>query len=140
MDQKTESSATVGPVIAALGHGSSDAEFARADLVRAASALARESGASLECLTIDTGRPSSAEEGESMARTLRFARGLGAVVSSAPDIDAASGSSSTRRRRAPPRSSSAGAGGDCSAGASPIALRPCVRPSRSWRYGRPAPR
>ena len=81
----------LGPVIAALGYGTSGDEILRADLVRAASALARESGASLECLTIDTGRPSSAEEGESMARTLRFARGLGAVVSNAPDIDAVSG-------------------------------------------------
>lgn len=84
MDRSAEASA--GPVIVALGYGHSGI-----DLVRTGSALARDSGARLECLTIDTGREASAEEGEELARTLRFARGLGAVVSSAPDIDVASG-------------------------------------------------
>ncbi len=75
-----------GPVIAALGSGSPNDE-----LVRAAGALARESGASLECVTIDNGRASSAEEGESMARALRQARSLGAEVANLPDIDVAAG-------------------------------------------------
>jgi|GEM_PF-876222 two-component system sensor histidine kinase KdpD len=75
-----------GPIIVALGFDASGA-----DLIRAGHALARESGASLECVTIDTGTAASAEEGERMAEALRLARGLGALVSVEPDIDAAAG-------------------------------------------------
>jgi two-component system, OmpR family, sensor histidine kinase KdpD len=74
------------PVIAALGPGESGAE-----LIRVAGALARGAGAGFECLTIDTGRTASAEEGERMAEALRLARSLGAEVVNEPNIDAAAG-------------------------------------------------
>jgi two-component system, OmpR family, sensor histidine kinase KdpD len=73
-------------VIAALGFGESGP-----DLIRAASALARESGAGLDCVTVDTGADASAEEGERMAEALRLARSLGARVASEPDVDVAAG-------------------------------------------------
>src|SRR5208282_4299929 len=75
-----------GPVVVALGFDASGA-----DLIRAGYALARDSGAALECVTIDTGASASAEEGERMAEALRLARGLGAQVAGEPDIDAAAG-------------------------------------------------
>jgi two-component system sensor histidine kinase KdpD len=84
--RELEAKPRVAPVIAALGLGESGM-----DLIRAASALARESGAELECLTIDTGRAASAEEGARMAEALRLARGLGAQIVNEPNIDAAAG-------------------------------------------------
>jgi two-component system sensor histidine kinase KdpD len=73
-----------GPVVVALGYGESGI-----DLVRAAGALARESGAGLDCLTIDTGEEPSAEEGERMAEALRLARVQGSRVASEPGVDLA---------------------------------------------------
>jgi two-component system sensor histidine kinase KdpD len=81
-----EKSSLPGPVIVALGYDASGG-----GLVRAGYALARESGAALECVTIDTGVAASAEEGERLAEAQRLARGLGAAIASAPDIDAAAG-------------------------------------------------
>jgi two-component system sensor histidine kinase KdpD len=75
-----------GPIVVALGFDASGV-----DLIRAGYALARDSGAALECVTIDTGVSASAEEGERMAEALRLARGLGAQVAGEPDIDAAAG-------------------------------------------------
>jgi two-component system, OmpR family, sensor histidine kinase KdpD len=76
----------LGPVVVALGYGASGP-----DLIRAGSALARDSGAAPECLTVETGDLPSPEEGERMAAALRLARGLGFRVSSLPDADLASG-------------------------------------------------
>ncbi len=81
-----EKSSLPGPVIVALGYDASGVV-----VVRAGYALARESGAALECVTIDTGAAASAEEGERLAEAQRLARGLGAAIASGPDIDAAAG-------------------------------------------------
>ncbi len=75
-----------GPVIAALGQSSTDE-----DVIRSASALSRESGAPLDCVIIDNGTVSSAEEGERLARALSLARSLGARIASEPGIDTAAG-------------------------------------------------
>ncbi len=82
----TEKLSLPGPVIVALGYDASGG-----GIIRAGYALARESGAALECVTIDTGVAVSAEEGERHAEAQRLARGLGAAIANAPDIDAADG-------------------------------------------------
>ena len=75
-----------GPIVVALGPGASGI-----GLVRAAGALARESGSGLDCLSIETGESLSAEEGERMAEAQRLARSYGARVESGPSADLASG-------------------------------------------------
>jgi two-component system, OmpR family, sensor histidine kinase KdpD len=75
-----------GPVIVALGFGGSGQE-----LVRAGSALARDWGVELECLTIETGEVATAEEGERLAEAQRLATSLGARVASEPNMDAVAG-------------------------------------------------
>lgn len=81
-----EKANSTGPVVVALGY-----DALGVGLIRAGHALASESGAVLECLTIDTGAAASAEEGERMAEARRLARELGAQIVGEPNIDAASG-------------------------------------------------
>jgi len=76
----------VGPVVALL---SIDAPAA--EILRTASALAREKGADLDCLTVDTGRAGEVEEGEARAEAQRLARSLGARVASEAGTDEAAG-------------------------------------------------
>jgi two-component system sensor histidine kinase KdpD len=86
----------VGPVVVALGYGESGLE-----LVRVAGALARDAGAGLECLTIETGESDDGEGpgGEGQADAQGFARSLGAVLASEPGIDVASGILKYAKRR-----------------------------------------
>jgi two-component system, OmpR family, sensor histidine kinase KdpD len=83
-----------GPFVVALGFGASGGA-----LIRAASALARDSGAELECVTIDTGTRISPEEGERVAEAQRLARGLGGRIAGEAKLDAVAGVLEYARRR-----------------------------------------
>jgi two-component system sensor histidine kinase KdpD len=77
---------SAGPVVVALGF-----DACGSDLVRAAFALARESGSELDCVTVETGRVATQEEGEFMTEAQRLARSLGARIASVVDLDPAAG-------------------------------------------------
>jgi two-component system sensor histidine kinase KdpD len=84
--KKREGTEARGPVVVALGPGEAGVE-----LLRAASALARESGADLDCLTVDTGEEASAGEAAPEAETLGLARDSGARLATEARLDAAAG-------------------------------------------------
>jgi len=83
---KPNSSEAKGPVVVALRPGESGIE-----MLRAAGALARETGSPLDCLTIDTGEKASAGDAGPDAETLREARASGARLATEAKLDAAVG-------------------------------------------------
>ncbi len=87
MEAKAKAKAEkAGPVLAVLSR-----DAPAVDILRTASALAREKGADLDCVTIDTGRAGELEEGEARAEAQRLARSLGARVTTEVGLDEASG-------------------------------------------------
>lgn len=75
-----------GPVVVALGFGPEGP-----GLVRTASALARQEGRELFCLTLDTGRSRAPGEAEALSGAQALAKSLGAVLASEAAVSAAEG-------------------------------------------------